>query len=99
MSELDDFIRDFRLRPRQGAHLLGVSPRTLRRWRRRGVVPQHARDMIEVCREGRPPVNHSVARGPWIGVELYTWRSRLFGPSWRDWRAPDFHGYRRRRLP
>lgn len=104
VRELEEFSRDFRLTPRWGAQLFGVSPRTFRRWRRRGVparAQQRVADMIEVCREGQAPITHSLPRGPWIGVTLPSWRGRLFGPSWREWRAP-LHGtssYRRRRLP
>ncbi len=105
VRELEHFSRDFRLTPRWGAQLFGVSPRTWRRWRRRG-VPARARqrvdDMIEICREGQAPITHSLPRGPWIGVQIYSWRGRLFGPDWRAWRAPlhgSANGYRRRRLP
>jgi hypothetical protein len=102
---LEEFIIDFRLTPRWGAQVFGRSARTLRRWRRRGVPAREAQrvaDMIEICREGRPPINHSLPRGPWIGVQLASWRPRLYGPAWREWRY-DFstatRHHRRRRLP
>jgi hypothetical protein len=100
---LEEFISDFRLSPRWGAQVFGRSARTLRRWRRRGVPAREAQrvaDMIEICREGRAPINHSLPRGPWIGCELPSWRPRLYGPAWRDWRY-DFGTAprRRRRLP
>lgn len=103
VDELRTFINDFRLTPRWGASLFARSARTWRRWRRRGVPArekQRVADMIELCREGHGPVTHSLARGPWIGVQVPSWRPRLYGTSWRDWRynftsAPR----RRRRLP
>src|SRR5690349_913731 len=103
MSELELFFSDFRLSPRWGAQLFARSPRTLRRWRRRGVPArerQRVADMIEICREGVAPVNHSLPRGPWIGVQLASWRPRLYGEAWRAWRY-DFSAPRprRRRLP
>lgn len=103
-SQLETFINDFRLTPRWGAQLFGRSARTLRRWRRRGVpAREHQRvaDMIELCREGHGPITHSLPRGPWIGVQLPSWRPRLYGPAWREWRY-DFaasSSRRRRRLP
>lgn len=99
MSDLDEFFHEFRLTPRWGAQLFGVSPRTLRRWRRRGRLPRHAQHMIEVCREQQAPINHSLPRGPCIGVQIYSWRERMFGARWKDWRQ-DEHPmrYRRRRL-
>lgn len=100
MSELDTFIREFRLRPRHAATLFGASPRSLRRWRRRGRWPKHVDHTMEVCTEQRAPINYSLPRGPSIGCNIYEWRERLFGPAWRDWRS-DRHPmhYRRRRLP
>src|SRR5689334_7957935 len=103
VDELDSFISDFRLTPRWGAQLFGRSSRTWRRWRRRGVPAreqQRVADMVELCREGRGPINHSLARGPWIGCAP-SWRARLYGPAWREWRY-DFSqapARRRRRLP
>lgn len=100
MNELDEFCQEYRLSPRWGAQLFGVSPRTLRRWRRRGRVPRHAANMIEVVKEQAAPINHSLPRGPWIGVQIFAWRERLFGPEWRAWRASEHPAhYRRRRLP
>lgn len=103
MHELELFIHDFRLTPPWCAQLFARSPRTLRRWRRRGVPArerQRVADMIEICREGQAPINHSLPRGPWIGCQLHSWRPRLYGPSWREWRY-DFSrasSRRRRRL-
>lgn len=103
--ELENFSADFGLKPRWGALLFGTSPRTWQRWRRRGVplrAQQRVKDMMELCREGRGPVNHSLHRGPWIGVQMPSWRERLYGSQWRDWRydftAPRPGNRRRRRL-
>lgn len=99
---LSDFEADFRLTTTWAAQVFARSPRTLRRWRRRGVPAreqQRVADMIELCRDGHGPINQSLHRGPWIGCAP-TWRERLYGPGWRDWR----YGFtalprRRRRLP
>lgn len=88
-NQVEQFCQEYRLTSRWCAQLFGVSPRTLRRWRRRGRMPRHAENMVEVVREQQAPINHSLPRGPWIGVQIYSWRERLFGPSWRDWRAPE----------
>lgn len=104
MSDLQTFIGEFNLTPRWGAQLFARSPRTWRRWRRRGVPArerQRVADLIEICREGVAPVNHSLQRGPWIGVQVPSWRPRLYGAGWRAWRY-DFttpRRARRRRLP
>lgn len=99
MSELETFIRDFRLTPRWAATLFGRSPRTIRRWRRRGRLPRCAQNMIDVCREQAAPINYSMPRGPCIGVQIYEWRERFFGPNWREWKRPENWGrYPRRRL-
>lgn len=85
MTELETFVRDFRLSTPWSAQLFGVSPRTVRRWRRRGRVPRHAQNMIDVVREQTPPINHSLHRGPSVGVLIHSWRSRFYGEDWRTW--------------
>lgn len=87
--DVGDFARVFHLSRPQLAAVLGVSARTVRRYRQRGSVPTRTLHMVEVCKAQAAPVTYSVHRGPSSGAGFYEWRERLYGRDWKRWINPE----------
>lgn len=88
--DVGGFAREFHLSRTQTAAVLGVSARTVRRYRQRGSVPPAAAHLIEIVQAQRAPISRSLHRlGP-SGVEIYQWRARLFGENWKAWKPEGF---------
>lgn len=72
------FLADYRLQQNQAAALFARSPRTVRRWIRRGSAPQNVPDLVDVIRTQRAPIAATREISP---ATSSSWRIRLEAPG------------------